>query len=319
MTDETDPAGPVTVLREGVHGTPVETYAAALRDRLDCEVRLARTPDEERELVADARVVTGPRMDEELLGAAESLDLFAGVFAGHSHLPLSAFEERGVAVTNAVGVHAPNVAEHVVGSVLAFSRRFHVGRRRAERGEWRSYPTDELQGSTVAVVGLGAIGSAVVERLEPFGVHTVGVRRDPSAGGPTDEVYGPDGFHAAVADADYVVLACPLTEATRGLVDREALRTMRDDAVLVNVARGQVVDTEALVETLRRGGLAGAALDVTDPEPLPPDHPLWGFGNVQITPHNAGSTPRYYDRLADLVAGNVGRLARGESLTNRVV
>jgi phosphoglycerate dehydrogenase-like enzyme len=319
MTDATDSAGPVTVLREGVHGMPVEAYAAALRERLDCEVRLARTPDEECELVADARVVTGPRMDEDLLGAAESPELFAGAYAGHSHLPLDAFDERGIAVTNAVGVHAPNVAEHVVGSVLAFSRRFHVGWRQADRGEWRSYPAGELQGSTVAVVGLGAIGTAVVERLEPFGVRTVGVRRDPSQGGPTDGVYGPGRFHAAIADADYVVLACPLTRATRGLVDREALRTMRDDAVLVNVARGEVVDTEALVEVLGRNGIAGAALDVTDPEPLPVDHPLWRLGNVQITPHNAGSTPRYYDRLADLVAGNVGRLTRGESLTNRVV
>ena len=316
MTDETDS---LLVLREGVHGMPIEEYAAALRERLDCEVRLARTPAQEREMVAGARVVTGPRMDEELLDRADSLDLFAGVYAGHSHLPVDAFEERGVAVTNASGVHAPNMAEHVVGAILSFSRRFHVGRQRAERGEWRSYPTAELQGSTVTVVGLGAIGSAVVARLEPFGVRTVGVRRTPEAGGPTDEVFGPEEFHEAVAGADYVVLACPLTERTRGLVDREALRTMRDDAVLVNVARGAVVDTEALVSALRRNAVGGAALDVTDPEPLPPDHALWGFGNVLLTPHNAGSTPRYYDRLADLVAENLGRLAADEPLRNRVV
>lgn len=316
MTDHT---GPVLVLREGVHGMPVEGYAAALRERLDGEVRLARTPAQERELVADARVVTGPRMDEALLDAADALELFAGAYAGHSHLPLGAFEARGVAVTNASGVHAPNVAEHVVGAVLHFSRRFHVGIERAARGEWRSYSTDELQDSTVAIVGLGAIGCAVADRLDPFGVRTVGVRRDPSAGGPTDEVVGPDRFHEAIADAAYVVLACPLTEATRGLVDEEAFRTMDDEAVLVNVARGQVVDTGALVAALRRNAVGGAALDVTDPEPLPSDHPLWGFGNVLVTPHNAGSTPRYYDRLADLVADNVGRLGRDESLRNRVV
>ncbi|MFC7227346.1 D-2-hydroxyacid dehydrogenase [Salinirubellus salinus] len=315
MTD--DPT--VLVLREGVHGMPVEEYATALRERLDCEVRLARTPAEERDLAADATVVTGPRMDEGLLAAADSLELFAGAYAGHSHLPLEAFEERGVAVTNASGVHAPNVAEHVVGAILAFSRNFHVGRERASRGEWRSYPTGELQGSTVAVVGLGAIGSAVVDRLNPFGVRSVGVRGDPSNGGPADEVVGPDRFHDAIAEAAYVVLACPLTDATRGLVDREAFRTMRDDGVLVNVARGQVVDTDALVEALRRNAVGGAALDVTDPEPLPPDHPLWGFGNVLVTPHNAGATPRYYDRLADLVAGNVTRLGSGGPLANRVV
>jgi phosphoglycerate dehydrogenase-like enzyme len=312
--------GYVLVLREGVHGMPVEDYAAALRDRLpETEVRHARTPVEERELVGGARVVTGPDIGTDLLSEAEDLALFAGVYAGHGHLPLSELEAAGVGVTNASGIHAPNVAEHVLGSMLYFSRGLGESRRRGERGEWRSFHTRELKGATVTVVGLGAIGAAVCERLAPFGAHTIGVRHSPEKGGPADEVYGPDDLHRALAETEYLVLACPLTEETRGLVDREAFATLPGDAVLVNVARGEVVETDALVSALRRNQLSGAALDVTDPEPLPPDHALWGFENVLVTPHNAGHTPRYYDRLADLVAENVRRLGMGESLENRVV
>jgi len=144
-----------------------------------------------------------------------------------------------------------------------------------------------MYGSTVAVVGLGAIGSAIVDRLEPFDVDTVGVRYSPEKGGPTDEVYGFDAFHDAIADAEYVVLACPLTETTRGLVDAEALRTMRADAILINIARGPIVDTDALVSELRNNRIRGAALDVTDPEPLPEDHPLWGA----VTSRSPRTTP----------------------------
>ena len=176
---------------------------------------------------------------------------------------------------------------------------------------WRHYHAHELQGSTVTIVGLGAIGQAVCARLEPFGVETIGVRYSPENGGPTDEVIGfeADEFHGALARTDYLVLACPLTETTRGLIDRAVFRTLDPNAVLVNVARGPVVDTAALVKAIRTSWIRGAALDVTDPEPLPEDHPIWAFDTLQITPHNAGHTPNYYDRLADIVAENARRFA----------
>jgi len=233
--------------------------------------------------------------------------------------PRDALADHGVALTNASGVHGPNIAEHVLGSMITHARQWARAHRQQERREWRSYETTEMYGSTVAVVGLGAIGSAIVDRLEPFDVDTVGVRYSPEKGGPTDEVYGFDAFHDAIADAEYVVLACPLTETTRGLVDAEALRTMRADAILINIARGPIVDTDALVSELRNNRIRGAALDVTDPEPLPEDHPLWGLGNVTITPHNAGHTPHYYERVADILAENVGRLDDGDDLKNRVL
>ena len=280
-------------------------YAEALRERLpDYDVAHARTPAEERRLLARAPVATGFTLDPTAL-ADSALEYFACSYAGTGHLPMNDLAANGVAVTNASGVHGPNISEYVLGAILSFARRFHRAFRQGERGQWRSFGTHELAGSTVTVVGLGAIGKAVVERLDAFDVHTVGVRYTPEKGGPTDELYGFDGIHEAVTDADYVAIAAPLTDETRGLFDADTFLTMDPEAVLVNVGRGPIVETDALVSTLRSNGIRGAALDVTDPEPLPGDHPLWGFDNVLLTPHNAGHTPRYWDRLADIVADNV--------------
>ncbi|MFC6890347.1 D-2-hydroxyacid dehydrogenase [Halorubrum trueperi] len=310
----------VVVLRQTIHGSDGRDLAAAVRERLpDAEVARAQTPEEERKLLETARVAVGLDIDEEQLAAAENLELFACVFAGTGHLPGEALADRGVAVTNASGVHGPNISEYVLGAMITHARQWDRAHRQQARREWRNYETTEVYGSTVAIVGLGAIGETIVDRLEPFDVDTVGVRYSPEKGGPTDDVYGFDDFHEAIADAEYVVLACPLTETTRGLVDAEALRTMRSDAVLVNIARGPVVDTDALVSDLRNSRIRGAALDVTDPEPLPEDHPLWGLSNVTITPHNAGHTPYYYERVADILAENMDRLDAGDDLKNRVV
>jgi phosphoglycerate dehydrogenase-like enzyme len=308
----------VLVLRRGAHGMSTETYAAELRERLpDHEIRRARTPAEERGLIAHAPVATGHALDPAVLACAA---------AGVGRLPLEELESRGVAVTNASGVHGPNIAEQVIGSILLFSRNLHEGIRRQERGEWRhfqAHPT-ELGDSTVTVVGLSSIGRAIVERLRPFGPRILGVRYTPEKGGPTDEVVGfdPVEFHDVLARTDYLVLACPLTEATRGLIDAAAFDTLSPESVVVNIGRGPIVDTDALLDAVRDNGIRGAALDVTDPEPLPADHDLWRMGNVIVTPHNSGHTPQYYARLADIVARNVTRVAETGShddLENRVV
>ncbi len=315
----------VLVLRRGTHGMPIDDYAEALRERLpSASIRIARTPEAERSMIESVSVVTGLQIDEPLLSAANELELFACMYSGTGHLPFDRLEAAGVAVTNAAGVHGPNIAEHVIGAILHFVRRFDEGNRRQRRREWRHYRAHELEGSTVTVVGLGEIGRATLSRLEEFGVERIGVRYTPEKGGPADTVVGFDesAFHDVLARTEYLVLACPLTDETRGLIDRAAFETLPPDAVLVNVSRGPVVDTEALVAALRSNQMRGASLDVTDPEPLPEDHPLWTLSNVQLTPHNAGHTPAYYDRLADIVAANVEELrdsGSAENLTNRVV
>ncbi|WP_135822155.1 D-2-hydroxyacid dehydrogenase [Halostella litorea] len=304
----------VLVLRAGTHGMPAADYAAELRERLpDHRIEVARTPQEERSLAAEARVITSTHFDADLLDDAPNLDLFAGVAAGYDHLPLDALAGHGAAVTNASGIHAPNIAEQVLGYVLMDARRLEEAKRRQERREWRHYRAREIKGSTVTIVGLGAIGKAVADRVAAFDAHTVGVRYTPEKGGPTDRVIGFDDadFHDALADTDYLVVAAPLTETTRGLVGEAEFETLPPDAYLVNVGRGPIVDTDALLTALRKNAIGGAGLDVTDPEPLPHDHPLWRFENVTITPHNAGHSPAHWDRLADIVAGNVRRLDDG--------
>ncbi|MFW5958903.1 MAG: NAD(P)-dependent oxidoreductase [Natronomonas sp.] len=309
------------VLRQGIHGMSSERYADALRDRLPgYDVIHARTRTEELSKIADVPTVTGVMIDEELVDRANQLSIFACVYAGTDHLPMDLLTERGVTVTNASGVHGPNVSEFAIGSILSLVHNFDVGRRRQDRQVWRHYQTGELYGDTVTIVGMGAIGQAIAERLDGFGVDTIGVRYTPSKGGPTDEVIGFDDrdFEDALSRTDHLILACPLTDETRGLIGRAELVTLSPSATLVNVARGEVVHTEALVWALREDRLHGVSLDVTDPEPLPSDHPLWTFENAMITPHNSGSTPRYYDRVANIVAENFDRAEEGESLKNVV-
>ena len=319
----TDANPDVVVLREGTEGLAMEPYAEKLRERLpDRDVRLARTPREERELAASARVVTGVEIGEDVLSRADRLELFACAFAGTDHLPMDALREAGVAVTNAGGIHAPGIAEQTLANMLVFARNLHEGWRRKRNHEWRHFQSSEFTGSTVTVVGLGSIGQELVQRLQGFEVDTVGVRYTPEKGGPTDEVIGfdEDDLHDALARTDYLALACPLTDTTRGLIDDAAFATLPPHAVVVNAARGGIVDTDALVHALQINSIRGAALDVTDPEPLPADHDLWRLENCLVTPHTGGHTPKHWDRLADIVAENVRRLDAGaDELENEIL
>jgi phosphoglycerate dehydrogenase-like enzyme len=312
----------IVVTRQSIHGIPASAYADAIRERLpEHEVVLAETPAEEREAIREADIVTGEgRRTEELLADATELDLFACVYAGTGHLDREAFADAGVAVTNASGVHGPNISEYAIGALVSLARDFRRATRQQDRREWRSYQCRELYDSTVCLVGMGAIGTAIAERLEPFGVERVGVRYTPEKGGPVETVYGFDEIHEALVDADNLVLACPLTDETEGLIDSDAFETLPTHASLVNVARGPVVDTDALVYALRWNRIRGAFLDVTDPEPLPEDHPLWAFDNVHITPHNSGHSPAYYERTAEILAENAERLGAGKTeFENQVV
>jgi len=294
----------IVVLNDKIHGLDPAAYAAAIRaTSLDATVSLARTPAEERTLLMDATVATGYQIDPELVEAASNLELFVCTFAGTDHLPLDTLEAEGVTVESASGVHGPNIAEQVLGYVLADVRNLRQAWKQHERSEWCHFQGGELNGSTATVVGMGPIGKTIIDRFNAFEVETIGVRYTPSKGGPADEVIGfeQEALLDAFSRSEYLVLACPLTETTEHLVDEDVFLTLPTDAMVVNVARGPVIDTDALVAALRGNDIRSAAVDVTDPEPLPADHPLWTLENCLVTPHNAGHTPRYWDRCANIL------------------
>jgi phosphoglycerate dehydrogenase-like enzyme len=241
------------------------------------------------------------------LGALRVVQLVtAGVDAWLGRLP------EHITLCDARGVHTSSTSEWVVAAVLASLREFPRFARAQAAGRWAPRRTDELAGKRVLVVGAGSIGEAVAARLLPFEVTLTLVARTARGG-----VHGLDELPALLAAADVVVLVVPLTSETAGLVDARFLAAMPDGALLVNAARGPVVDSAALTAELTSGRLA-AALDVTDPEPLPADSPLWSLENVLLTPHVGGSVNGVLPRAYALVADQVRRYVRDEPLINVV-
>jgi phosphoglycerate dehydrogenase-like enzyme len=218
----------------------------------------------------------------------------------------------GVALCDARGVHSSSTSEWAVTAILAYVRDFPYFARKQAAGVWATRFTDELAGKHVLIVGAGAIGEAIAARLEPFEVSISMVARASRPG-----VHAVAELPELLPAADVVVLIVPLTAATTGMVDADFLARMKDGALLVNAARGPVVDTEALVVELAKGRL-GAAMDVTDPEPLPPGHPLWSMPNVLLTPHVAGSVGGLLKRAYGLAGDQLRRYAAGEPLINVV-
>jgi phosphoglycerate dehydrogenase-like enzyme len=228
----------------------------------------------------------------------------------------------GVVVTNAGQSHGPMVAEHALMLVLALIRRLPAyGKRQAAHEFDRAIkvPVTTLEEATVTVIGLGGIGRETARRAKAFGAHVLGVSRSGRPEPLVDEVFPASDLHAVLSRSDVVVIAAALTDETRGLIDAAALAATKPGAVLVNIARGAIVRTDALMAALHSGHLSGAGLDVTDPEPPPKDHPLWDCPNLIITPHLAGigSTP-VRRRIGDVVMENLHRLREGLDLVHVV-
>lgn len=217
-----------------------------------------------------------------------------------------------VTLCDARGVHSSSTSEWAVTAILSYLRDFPRFARAQSRGEWLRGPTDELAGKRVLIVGAGAIGEAIADRLEPFEVTLTRVARQ-----PRDGVHGVVELPKLLPEADIVVLVVPLTTETVGMVDAAFLAAMPNRSLLVNAARGPIVDTAALTAELASGRI-GAALDVTDPEPLPPGHPLWQMPNVLLTPHVGGSVRGLLRRAYGLVGDQVRRYVAGEPLINVV-
>lgn len=242
--------------------------------------------------------------------------------AGVEAFPLDEYERRGVALTNSTGLHGDSVGDTTLGLMLTLARRLHDFVANQQGHRWAFPEWDEaftLPGERVCVVGLGTVGSAVAQRCAALDMAVTGVQRSDEPVEGVDDLYHPDDLHDAVADARFVVLCVPLTDQTHRLLAADEFAAMRENAYVVNVARGEVLDQDALVGALRDGEIAGAALDVFEAEPLPEDSPLWDLEDVVVTPHAAVANQGFYRDVAALVRENYRRLEAGEALENRVV
>jgi phosphoglycerate dehydrogenase-like enzyme len=247
-----------------------------------------------------------------VIGAATNMKWLNSVYAGVDGMPLAQLKRQGCMVTNGAGINAITIAEYVVMGMLTVAKGYRDVVRAADRHEWLqdSPGKVELFGSKALLVGYGAIGKLIEARLKAFGIDVTIVRRTP---GPTS--LAPDAWRARLGEFDWVILAVPATAETDDMIGADELATMKQSAVLINIARGSVVEQGALVKALQDKQIAAAFLDVTTPEPLPADHPLWNLDNAHITMHLSGrAQDKMFVRSAERFFENLGRYRKGEKL-----
>lgn len=280
------------------------------------ELDLSKAPS----ALADVDAFVGRGRHVELLSNASRLRWVQTLTAGSDRVSFPDLLQRGIVLTNGSGIHAPNLAEHIMGLMLAFARGLPVLIRAQTRREWKQDGRQfELQGQTLCVVGLGDIGLALAERASSMGMHVTGVRRRAIAAPDIiEKVAQLEDMDPLLADADHIAICLPLTARTGEVFDARRLALLKPSAYLYNIGRGEIVDQDALIDALRSGRLAGAGLDVMTPEPLPSDSPLWELENVIITSHTGGRSPRRMGRFVDLLIDNIARYRADEPLRNIV-
>ncbi len=230
---------------------------------------------------------------------------------------------RNFILTNASGVHAIPISEHILAYLLAFARCLPEAIRAQEQHRWErdsdDLPVFELAGKTLLLVGVGAIGRRTAQVARALGMRVLGIRNNASKSAPAIErMFHTSELESALPEADFVALTIPLTKETRGRFGADAFAHMKPSAYFINIGRGGTVDEPALIHALQTGQIAGAGLDVFAAEPLPPDSPLWDMKNVIITAHYAGGTPQYHERAMGIFIENLERYLKGEPLKNVV-
>jgi phosphoglycerate dehydrogenase-like enzyme len=252
----------------------------------------------------------------KIISAATNLKWLNSIYAGVDGMPLAQLKSQDTIVTNGAGINAITIAEYVVMAMLTVAKGYRDVVRAQDRNEWLldSPGKVELFGSKALLLGYGAIGKLVEERLIPFGVDVTVVRRHPGPG-----ALSPDQWRARLGEFDWVILAVPATPETDGMIGASELAAMKPSATLINIARGSVVDQDAVLIALNNRQIASAFLDVTTPEPLPEDHPLWGAENAHISMHLSGrAQDKMFARSATRFLENLARYKAGEPLEPQV-
>ncbi|HEY3217517.1 MAG TPA: D-2-hydroxyacid dehydrogenase [Candidatus Limnocylindria bacterium] len=298
--------------------TPQSGVAAALPD--DEIIALKDEAELPRAVEAEAAFCgIGSERSRKLLAATPKLRWFHTPSAGVDRfLDMAEFRERKIMLTNNSGSYDIQIAEHVIAFIFAAGKRLHLYRDQQSKREWTDQDHAELRGETVVVFGAGSIGGEVARLASANGLRVIAVRRSGGAVPGASRVVTPEALVTVAAEADYLVVAAPLTPATRGAISREVLAVLKPTAWLINIARGPIVDEAALIAALAAGKIGGAALDTFAQEPLPTDSPLWALPNVIITPHTSNSSPKVRERTLALFVENVRRYKAGERLLNLV-
>lgn len=271
--------------------------------------------DEVADAVAEAGVLVTWLWDDSYL---DGLRWLQSISAGHDQYPHDEFAARDIVLTSASGVHGPQMAEHAFALLLGLSRGVGVASRNATQRTWKPMMLQELGGTTLGILGLGAIGEEIASRGKAWGMRVIGTKRSVDGYlGNADEVFAPEDTAEVFQRADSVVSVLPGGEETTGLVTRAMLESL--GGWFVNLGRGNVVAESDILAAVESGGLAGAGLDVFETEPLPEDSPLWTHPRVIVTPHTGGMSPHYGQRLAEIVAANLDAFAGRGEWRNRIV
>ena len=280
---------------------------------------LAKEPELIQAEIANADAVYG-RLPKAFFLKARKLRWVQSIGVGFETMLYSEMIDSDVIITNTAGALDAAMADHALTLLLSLTRQMRTYHDLQLRRGWnRKIPVQQLAGKTVGVLGLGSIGMAVARRAKPFGMRVIALDaqvKSPPEG--VDEVFGPEDISFVFRESDAIVVGLPLTEKTRGMVNRERLSMMKRTAYLINIARGSIVVEADLIAALREGEIAGAGLDVFEKEPLPEDSPLWDMPNVVVTSHVAGLSPEGYGNMDRVLVENMRRFAKGELLLNVV-
>lgn len=278
----------------------------------------AASPRELIDQIVDAHALIGPCIADAIEAGEHLRWVQVGTVGVEECLRIPSIRDGTIQLTNMQGVASRTVAEHVLAMMLVFSRQMITHIENQGNGKWSSRPADDmiaLEGKTVLVVGLGSVGTEIARRAHAFRMSVLAIRKHQHEQVEYVKYVGkPDELGSLVAESDFVVNSTPLTEETVGLFDEEVFERMRPTAMFINVGRGESVVTDDLVEALERGSIAGAGLDVVDPEPLPQDHPLWRMKNVVVTPHVADQSDLEVERSWIVIRENLRRFIAGGKL-----
>ncbi|MCG3417649.1 D-2-hydroxyacid dehydrogenase [Oceanobacillus jordanicus] len=289
----------------------------------DWEIVSGKDTDELQEDLKDAEVILHWKkaIEQTVLEQNNDLKWVQTWSAGVNNLPLEQLSERNVSITSANGVHAYPISETIFALMLGLTRKIHTYVRQQQQKQWEHADLKlEIHEKTIGVLGVGAIGLETAKIAKAFGMKVLGVRHSGKSTDYVDEMYTPDQLSDVLPQCDIVVITLPLTDETTNLFGKEQFEQMKNSSILINIGRGLIVKEDELVEALQSGKIAGAGLDVFATEPLPEDSPLWDMENVIVTPHTAGSTEHYTERVVrDVFIPNLKNYLEGEKPSKNLV